>query len=175
MDILICFHFLALVNSSAANIRIQVFVWVCGFCTCSSEWSRSVDHVVTLCLKRQFWVILLAEKLHEKVRSSKKWILGREVYRGLNLRTPAPWQAGIPTEPVSTFSSTVVFPAVTLLVHMWCDNQKLDCYLSMGKGNWTKLKWSTSNLLGAGASNSNFTLSLNPHVYTHTHTKWLKI
>ena len=65
----------------------------------------------------------------------KKVKPGKGVYRGLNLRTPTPWQAGRPTELVSTFSSTVVFPALTLSVRMWCDNQKLDCYMSMGKGN----------------------------------------
>ena len=65
----------------------------------------------------------------------KKVKPGKGVYRGLNLRTPTPWQAGRPTELVCTFSSTVVFPALTLSVRMWCDNQKLDCYMSMGKGN----------------------------------------
>lgn len=83
--------FLIIVTTTSVNICVQVFVWTFLQIYLSVE---VLGHVVTLCLKGLFWIILIAERLQEKekMRALNMWILKRiKLCGGLNLKTPTPW------------------------------------------------------------------------------------
>lgn len=107
---------------------------------------ESLGPVVTLCLKGQFWVIFRAERLHDKMRSSKKG----EAHPGRKVWT---WEHGGsegPGDPESPSPSTYLLlhtalPTQGLSVCMQSDSQSW-IVSADGKGKLYQIKLSTSCL-----------------------------